>query len=52
MKLIGGGTVKGPSNPLLKDALDACRGGFVVLALFSLCINLLMLTAPTRSTSR
>ncbi|MFQ5948935.1 MAG: type I secretion system permease/ATPase, partial [Acidimicrobiia bacterium] len=38
--------MKGPTNPLLKDALAACRGGFVAVALFSLCINLLMLAVP------
>jgi len=30
----------------LKDALSACRGGFVAVLVFSLVINLLMLTAP------
>lgn len=38
--------MKETTNPLLKDALAACRGGFVAVALFSLCINLLMLTVP------
>ena len=32
--------------PLLKDALDTCRGGFTAVVVFSFCINLLMLTAP------
>lgn len=30
----------------LKSALDACRKGFVAIGAFSLCVNLLMLTAP------
>ncbi len=30
----------------LNDALAACRGGFVAVVLFSLCINVLMLTVP------
>ncbi len=38
--------VKGPANPQLKDALAACRGGLVAVVLFSLCINVLMLTTP------
>ncbi len=29
-----------------KDALKACRGGFLAVVVFSLCINLLMLTSP------
>ena len=33
-------------NPLLKDTLGACRGGFAAVTVFSLCINLLMLAAP------
>lgn len=33
-------------NTLLKDALSTCRGAFGAVILFSLCINLLMLTAP------
>ena len=33
-------------NPILKDALAACRGGSAAVVLFSLCINLLMLTVP------
>lgn len=36
----------GARKPPLKEALDACRGGFVAIAIFSMCINLLMLTAP------
>ena len=34
------------SNPVLKKALSACRGGFVAVVVFSLFINVLMLTAP------
>ena len=38
-------TVK-PRNPLLEDALSACRAGFMAVVVFSLFINVLMLTAP------
>jgi ATP-binding cassette subfamily B protein/ATP-binding cassette subfamily C protein len=41
-----GGAVNESTDSLLKDALMACRGGFLAVALFSLCINLLMLTVP------
>jgi len=34
------------SNPILRQALAACRGGFVAVVVFSLFINVLMLTAP------
>ena len=34
------------ANPVLKDAFAACRGGFLAVAVFSLFINLLMLTVP------
>ena len=44
MKVAGAG-VGGRKLPL-REALDACRGGFVAIAIFSMCINLLMLTAP------
>ena len=33
-------------NTMLKEALGVCRNGFVVVVVFSLFINLLMLTAP------
>jgi PrtD family type I secretion system ABC transporter len=33
-------------NLILKEALAACRGGFVAVVVFSLFINVLMLTAP------
>ena len=33
-------------NPVLKQALSACRGGFAAVVVFSLFINVLMLTAP------
>ena len=36
----------GSHNPILKDALAACHGGFAAIVLFSLCINLLMLSVP------
>ena len=40
-------SVENPATqPGLKDALNACRVGLVAVTLFSLCINLLMLTAP------
>ena len=32
--------------PLLKRTLAACRGGFLAVGLFSLAINLLLLTIP------
>ena len=35
-----------PSNALLSDALASCRGGFLAVVLFSMCINILMLTSP------
>ena len=35
-----------PSNPLLKETLEACKRAFLVVALFGFCINILMLTAP------
>lgn len=34
------------SNPVLRQALSACRGGVVAVVAFSLFINVLMLTAP------
>ncbi len=37
---------KGPANPQLKDALAACRGSLAAVVVFSLCINVLMLTTP------
>ncbi len=33
-------------NPLLNEALSACRAGFIAVVVFSLFINVLMLTAP------
>jgi PrtD family type I secretion system ABC transporter len=33
-------------NPLLADSLTACKGGFGAVILFSMCINVLFLTAP------
>jgi PrtD family type I secretion system ABC transporter len=44
MSAAGGGM--GGRKPPLREALDACRGGFVAIAIFSMCINILMLTAP------
>ena len=41
-----GGSVKRPTNTLLKETLAASRGGFVAVGVFSLFINVLMLTAP------
>ncbi len=38
--------MKESANPLLKDTLSACRGGFAAVTVFSLCINVLMLTVP------
>ena len=38
--------MKGPTNTLLKETLAASRGGFVAVGVFSLFINVLMLTAP------
>jgi ATP-binding cassette subfamily B protein/ATP-binding cassette subfamily C protein len=35
-----------PGNPLLRDSVSACKKAFAVVAVFSMCINLLMLTAP------
>ncbi len=35
-----------PENPLVKEALAACRGGLAAVVVFSLGINVLMLTAP------
>jgi len=37
---------KGPKNPLLRDTIAACGKAFAVIAVFSMFINLLMLTAP------
>ena len=37
---------KGAVNPLLRESVAACARAFVVIAVFSMCINLLMLTAP------
>lgn len=34
------------ASKVLKDAVAACRGGFIAVLVFSLAINLLMLTAP------
>ena len=41
-----GANERGPAGPLLRDTLAACRGGFAAIVVFSLGINLLMLTAP------
>ncbi len=38
--------VNEPDNPLLRDSVSACIKAFSVIAVFSMCINLLMLTAP------
>lgn len=38
--------MSGRPNTLLKDALSTCRGAFAAVVVFSLCINLLLLTAP------
>jgi ATP-binding cassette, subfamily C, type I secretion system permease/ATPase len=38
--------VKQKGNILLKETIGKCKRVFVVIALFGLCINLLMLTAP------
>ena len=40
------GTITGTTNPLLQSAISACGKAFAVVAVFSMCINLLMLTAP------
>ncbi len=37
---------KEPANPLLQESVNACGKAFTVVAVFSMCINLLMLTAP------
>jgi len=39
-------TLKGPVNPLLQESIAACGKAFAVVAVFSMCINILMLTAP------
>ena len=36
----------GPGNPMLKEAMAACRGGFIAALVFGLGINLLMLATP------
>lgn len=41
-----GDTGKGPVNPLLQESISACGRAFAVVAVFSMCINILMLTAP------
>ncbi len=41
-----GGKTGAAAHPVLKEALSACRGGFSAVIVFSLCINILMLTAP------
>ncbi len=38
--------MKQKGQALLKETLSKCRRVFVIIALFGLCINLLMLTAP------
>ena len=38
--------MKVSNNTELREALAACRGGFIAAALFSLFINLLMLVTP------
>jgi PrtD family type I secretion system ABC transporter len=35
-----------PANALLANALGTCRGAFVAVVIFTMCINLLMLSAP------
>ncbi len=41
-----GGTESRLTAPVLKRTLDACRGGFWAVGLFSLALNLLLLTIP------
>lgn len=38
--------MKQKGNAFLKETLDKCKKVFVIVAVFGLCINLLMLTAP------
>ncbi|WP_199899687.1 hypothetical protein [Sneathiella glossodoripedis] len=38
--------MKQKGHTLLKETLSKCRRVFVIIALFGLCINVLMLTAP------
>ena len=38
--------MKKANQDALSEAIEACRKGFYAVALFSFCINLLMLTAP------
>jgi PrtD family type I secretion system ABC transporter len=40
----GAGRTNHSTPPLLRDALQGCRRGFSAVVLFSLCINVLMLT--------
>jgi ABC-type protease/lipase transport system fused ATPase/permease subunit len=40
------GSAARASNATPKEALAACRGAFAQVGLFSMCINLLMLTVP------
>ena len=40
------GTEARLAGPVLKRTLDACRGGFWAVGLFSLALNLLLLTVP------
>ena len=41
-----GHEIKPPTHPMLGKTFKACRQGFLGIIAFSLCINLLMLTAP------
>ncbi len=38
--------MRGPDNTVLKEAMAACRGGFIAVFVFGLGINLLMLATP------
>jgi PrtD family type I secretion system ABC transporter len=38
--------LSGVGNPIVEDTIEKCRKGFFAVVAFSLCVNLLMLTAP------